>query len=201
MQVYNNSEQRFIIMQVLKEETRKKIIEVAIEEFYQYGYNNTNLRNVASKSHMTVGNIYRYFKNKEELFLASTKEAFDAVKHLITDQSFLEVDFFENKQSMEMLSDRLVRVLKHYPKELIIILQKSDGVMFETVVRQMEVLIARRITQEISTIRNAEALMLAHLVLSGLTRIFALFGEDELEMRREIISLLHLLFYQIETRV
>src|SRR5690554_318826 len=188
-------------MQVLKEETRKKIIEVAIEEFYQHGYNNTNLRSVAYKSHMTVGNIYRYFKNKEELFLASTKEAFDAVKDLITDQRFLEVDFFENKQSMEMLSDRLVRVLKHYPKELIIILQKSDGVMFETVVRQMEVLIARRITQEISSIKNAEALMLSHLVLSGLTRIFALFGQDELEMRREIVSLLHVLFFQIETRI
>lgn len=188
-------------MQVLKEETRKKIIEVALEEFYQFGYNSASLRNVAQKSHMTVGNIYRYFKNKEELFLASTKDAFDAVKRLITDQSFLEIDFFENKETMEVLSDRMVEVLKNYPKELIVILKKSDGVMFDTVLRQMEVLIARRVTQEISTIKNSDALMLSHLVLSGLTRIFELFGDRELEMRREIVSLLHVLFYQIENRI
>ena len=54
-------------MQYLKESVRNNILESARNEFYQYGYRKASLREIAAKSGITVGNIYRYFSNKEDL--------------------------------------------------------------------------------------------------------------------------------------
>ena len=55
-------------MQVLKEEIREKIKKVALDEFEKKGYQKTTMRGIASKANLTVGNLYRYFKNKDDLF-------------------------------------------------------------------------------------------------------------------------------------
>ena len=53
--------------QVLKQESRKKIIEAAKKEFLNKGYKAASMRDIANRADMTVGNVYRYFKNKQEL--------------------------------------------------------------------------------------------------------------------------------------
>ncbi len=48
--------------------TKDLIIEVAKKEFMTKGYNNSSLRSIASKCHITATAIYRHFKDKEEIF-------------------------------------------------------------------------------------------------------------------------------------
>ena len=63
--------------QKLKDELRQAIIEAAKEEFLQKGYENASMRSIAAKADITVGNIYRYFENKEDLnihILAETSQ-------------------------------------------------------------------------------------------------------------------------------
>ena len=55
-------------MQVLKDEVRLEIIKQARKEFLDKGFRQASLRKIASSAGMTVGNIYRYFKSKDELF-------------------------------------------------------------------------------------------------------------------------------------
>jgi len=55
-------------MQVLKKEVRKKIVRAAKEEFQRTGFGKTSMRTIAAKAEMTVGNLYRYYAGKEELF-------------------------------------------------------------------------------------------------------------------------------------
>ena len=55
-------------MRQKKVELNNKILEVSLMEFYVNGYKDTNMRSIARKSGMTVGNIYRYFSSKQELF-------------------------------------------------------------------------------------------------------------------------------------
>lgn len=188
-------------MQYLKEEVRKKILKVALEEFYQLGYLQTNMRNVARKCTMTVGNIYRYYKNKEELFVAITSEAYEQIKLLLANPEFIEIDFFQNHENLDRLTDKLLDVAKKYPKELIVILKKSDGFIFETIEKEVETLIARRIMKESIRVGKQKAMMIASLVLHGLTRIFEVFGENPKKMKEEIVALLIFLFYDLEDRV
>lgn len=57
-------------MQIKKDEVREKIITEATEEFFKKGYENASMRVIAQKSYMAVGNIYRYFENKDVLLEA-----------------------------------------------------------------------------------------------------------------------------------
>ena len=67
-------------MQVLKESVKKAILNGAILEFFEHGYQSANMRRIADSANITVGNIYRYFENKEALFnavLSPAKRAID----------------------------------------------------------------------------------------------------------------------------
>ena len=57
-------------MQYLKNDVREKILKAAIAEFKENGYANASIRNIAVNAHISLGNIYRYFTNKEALYCA-----------------------------------------------------------------------------------------------------------------------------------
>jgi len=55
-------------------ESREKIIKSAIKLFSQSGYNGTTMRMIAKEAGISIGGLYLYFKNKEELSLYLMKE-------------------------------------------------------------------------------------------------------------------------------
>ena len=69
-------------MQVLKEEVRQRIIKSARREFKKCGFEKASMRSIASSANMTVGNLYRYYKNKEDLYGAIIGSLFDEIKTL-----------------------------------------------------------------------------------------------------------------------
>ncbi len=50
------------------------ILDAAERRFSDYGYNKTTMAEIASDCDMCVGNLYRYFKNKETIAIASTEK-------------------------------------------------------------------------------------------------------------------------------
>ena len=55
-------------MQVKKDYTRERIVEVARRIFLRQGYAKTSMRDIAAGVGIGVSNIYNYFKCKDELF-------------------------------------------------------------------------------------------------------------------------------------
>lgn len=51
--------------------TREEILRHAIDLFGHYGFNKTNIGDIAERSNMSPGNIYRYFKNKQAIGVAA----------------------------------------------------------------------------------------------------------------------------------
>jgi AcrR family transcriptional regulator len=49
-------------------ESRKKIIHAALDVFSVQGYSKASIRDIAKKAGISVGGIYLYFRNKEELY-------------------------------------------------------------------------------------------------------------------------------------
>jgi len=70
-------------MQVLKEKVRIKIVQAAEKEFKELGFEKTSMRTIAANAYMTVGNLYRYYRNKEELFGAVVDELVVELKKLM----------------------------------------------------------------------------------------------------------------------
>lgn len=54
--------------QVLKDEKRQRIIDAAIDVFYQKDYRSATMQEIAKKADVPVGLIYSYYKNKQKLF-------------------------------------------------------------------------------------------------------------------------------------
>lgn len=50
------------------EDRKQKIVDTARALFSEKGYAGTGLREIAEKAGVSLGNIYNYFKNKEEIF-------------------------------------------------------------------------------------------------------------------------------------
>jgi AcrR family transcriptional regulator len=50
------------------EDSRKKILDAALEVFSERGYQGTNMRTIAVRSGISVGGLYLYFENKETLY-------------------------------------------------------------------------------------------------------------------------------------
>ncbi|MEM9888536.1 MAG: TetR/AcrR family transcriptional regulator [Bacteroidota bacterium] len=60
-----------------KEELRALILKEATQMFLKEGYENTSMRKIAKKIEYSVGTIYLYYKNKDELLYAVQGVAFD----------------------------------------------------------------------------------------------------------------------------
>ena len=58
-----------------REEVRKNIIKISRRLFLEQGYENTTVRQVLKKAHLSTGSLYHLFKNKEEILLCSLKDA------------------------------------------------------------------------------------------------------------------------------
>lgn len=57
-------------MQILKDHVRKAILFSAREEFLKNGFSGATMRSISYGAKMTVGNLYRYYDSKLELFQA-----------------------------------------------------------------------------------------------------------------------------------
>ncbi len=56
--------------QFLKDEVREKIKEGAVAVFTEKGFKATSIKEIAAKAEVSVGNVYRYFDNKDALYNA-----------------------------------------------------------------------------------------------------------------------------------
>lgn len=127
-------------MQYLKKEIREKILAAAIEEFKEHGYSDASIRNIANNAEISLGNIYRYFTNKEALYFAVINPFMDAIK-LTVDRDFI----FEGKSTRD-IAEILVSFLVRYSDELIII-RKGNSVHQEAFVNYIVEVLATKFNE------------------------------------------------------
>ncbi|MDO5746461.1 MAG: TetR/AcrR family transcriptional regulator [Actinomycetaceae bacterium] len=61
------------VPQVLKDEIRERLIVAAEEVFYNKGFMNARLADIACEAEVSTSLVYSYFKNKEDLFAATVQ--------------------------------------------------------------------------------------------------------------------------------
>jgi AcrR family transcriptional regulator len=121
-------------MQILKESIRESILKAAREVFYENGFMDSSMRAIADKAGITVGNLYRYFKNKEDLFDHVVNPIFTKVAQHIRSHNHKE---FEEKDidllgALEMQLDLHSSLFKGNRKEFLILFEGSKGTRYES---------------------------------------------------------------------
>ncbi len=68
----------------ISKEKRDRIINVATKEFALKGFENANINDIAKKAEISVGSLYKYFDNKQDLFLTIVNHNIATMDNLLT---------------------------------------------------------------------------------------------------------------------
>lgn len=121
-------------MKIKSDSIRKSILEAAKMEFFNKGYKDANIREIASVAGITPGNIYRYYASKADLFEAIVGH----VDQRITEITQLKTAPFTMKMNstgsfINMILGVVFDWLIKYRYEVVIIFSKSEGSAYEGV--------------------------------------------------------------------
>ncbi|AXJ01190.1 transcriptional regulator, TetR family [Cyclonatronum proteinivorum] len=86
---------------------RRAIIGAAEQLFAEKGYEATTMQHVAKKAGTSIGNMYFYFSNKEELMKSMIDELCDEIWQLTPDYSSFDLLPEEDRSTIEALDDYL----------------------------------------------------------------------------------------------
>lgn len=117
-------------MQYQKDEVRNRIALEALKEFNEKGYEGASIRSIAKKSNTSVGNLYKYFKSKEELheeLIGSIYNRFvDYIKQFdkVELNADAEVIFYQ-------LANEIMEIFNKNNVEISILLNESKGSKYE----------------------------------------------------------------------
>lgn len=121
--------------QILKDDVKNRIIDSAKEEFLKYGYEDASMRRIALKSKMTVGNLYRYFKNKEDINVFIVKDTYTLIDKIvqkltngelsIKDKSNINISVNKLTTLFDELSESLVEIYLNHKIEFNILMMSS----------------------------------------------------------------------------
>jgi len=84
------------------ERTRQAIVDSANQLFYRKGYNRTSFTDVVTMAQVPRGNIYYYFKTKDEMLKAVIEHRLDTISSMLKDW----------EKSIEKPQDRLERFVR-----------------------------------------------------------------------------------------
>jgi AcrR family transcriptional regulator len=82
-----------------KTEMRDLILDAALKLFSDKGYDNVSMRKIADEIEYSVGTIYLYFKDRDEIFFELHKMGFD--------------DFYKRQLAVQDIKDPLQRLTEH----------------------------------------------------------------------------------------
>ncbi|MCR5544850.1 MAG: TetR/AcrR family transcriptional regulator [Lachnospiraceae bacterium] len=99
----------------LTEEQQKHIIDVATKEFGEKGLDGANINIIAKQSDVSVGVIYKYYSNKEELFSACLSKSLSHLGETLQEAVSDAVDF---ETTMSYLISAAIAFSKNHKNEI-----------------------------------------------------------------------------------
>lgn len=188
-------------MQYLKNDVREKILVAAINEFKENGYANASIRNIAVNAHISLGNIYRYFTNKEALYCAVVEPLMEEITRKIDsefehsnmdakDVSDAVVDFlWENRDKLEIINQGNTAYFESFQKMLIEMAKTS-----------INKLIINRYPNLLTKIKNPNFFSAIAAGFLHSLNMVALNGEDKEVQKRNVKELVTFFFERIDER-
>lgn len=124
-------------MQIKKAEVKEKIYNAAFEEFYEKNFKKATMSTISEKSGVPVGNIYRYYVNKEAILQDIVGNVAVDMMEIFSNKHFDEneigkkhVSEIFRKSSQDFL-EKVINLFSKNRKELEILMEKSHGSKYE----------------------------------------------------------------------
>ena len=122
--------------QILKEDIKRRIDDAALEIFCEMGYQGAVMADIARVAGVSVGNIYRYYKNKEELFnILIPLDIINGLRDMVGSK-FMIADGMDLKNArhapaMDLMDERFLDYLVTYRRQIFIIMEEKEGIPYQ----------------------------------------------------------------------
>ncbi|KWX73557.1 TetR/AcrR family transcriptional regulator [Paenibacillus jilunlii] len=121
-------------MQAKKDEVKREIESAALKVFFRKGFADAKMNDIADEIQISVGNIYTYFKNKQELFYAVVPPSLvDYLKNVLVESIRLDNQtFFDRAGSAKQsaIVQEQMNLLTQYSMQIVIIFEKNKGTVY-----------------------------------------------------------------------
>ena len=191
-------------MQYLKDEVRKSMAEEAMKEFTLKGYEGASIRNIAKNSNTSVGNLYKYFRSKEDLY----ENVIGSVYHRLTGY-IKRFDMVELNEKAEFifyeLMEEIMEIFNESSAEISILLNQSKGSKYENCKRIFVDFTTRIVTERMKYELSIKGKRLRdnfsiYLVSNSLVESIAIIvkqRQDGAEVRRLILNIIDIFLTDI----
>ncbi|MDH6427549.1 TetR family transcriptional regulator [Paenibacillus odorifer] len=121
-------------MQSKKDEVKQEIESAALKVFFQKGFSDAKMNDIADEIQISVGNIYTYFKNKKELFYSVVPPSLvDYLKNMLVENIRIDNQtFFDdvNNEKKSAIVQEQITILTKYSRQIVIIFEKNKGTVY-----------------------------------------------------------------------
>jgi AcrR family transcriptional regulator len=94
----------------LTDEKLAEILETGIKEFAEKGLDRANINVIAKKAGISVGVLYKYYKDKETFFLACLRRSLDVLESVLQ-------DIATSEDKLLVKAEKLIRAVQYYSRE------------------------------------------------------------------------------------
>ncbi|OQY41907.1 MAG: hypothetical protein B6227_03780 [Fusobacteriia bacterium 4572_74] len=117
-------------MQIKKKEVQNKIYLGAMEVFKENGYSGATMKAISRKSKVPIGNIYRYYENKEILFDEIVFELYSSLKYNHIHEKLEKLSSKCDKEPKIFLNN-YITLATSKPMEFSILFDSSSGTKYD----------------------------------------------------------------------
>lgn len=188
-------------MQHTKTEIRERLLDAALYEFTAYGYDKANLRRIVNNADSSLGNLYRYYKNKEALYSAIVNPMIEVCVNKIALISFSAEKLTETAEVMiDFFIDR---------NQIFAVLQKGPYAYYNNFLLRLanaiainvQAYVAGKLDGKVNNITNPDFnQVFAWSFINGMQRIMEHFVSKEITTKY-IEELLFVMFDGLEDRL
>lgn len=183
-------------MQILKTEIQDRILENAEILFYSLGFQGTSTRELAKKVGVSYSNLYRYFKDKNDLYDAIMQPYYVHFTQTLT--TFLAHDEDDPGEShhIETITQVFMSLIKTDSKKFVILMEGSQGTRYGGLRSQVIGAIAERIRLSLPQAMAENILMINVIAVNFFNGLLELTkksaGDDMLQKNMEFLMVYHL---------
>ncbi|MCK7486324.1 MAG: TetR/AcrR family transcriptional regulator [Bacillus subtilis] len=160
------------------------------------------MRRIADSANITVGNIYRYFENKEALFNAVLSPAKRAIDDLESFDKKLHITHIENQKEATQIVTYVINVLRPYTREIFIMIFNANGSHYQQVKSQLESLVVAKVKEFFPGAFSDYFLKI--IAASFIQALFVVFKDnvnDIKKIREMIVQLIVFYFRDLQNRL
>lgn len=121
-------------MQLLKDNIRSRILDVAKQQFELKGYAKTSMRQIAVEVGVGVGNLYNYFESKDGLFREVVRPVLHALEALLQEHHGIrgeDIMMMKSENYLKGCIDEYVSLIETHHRLMKILLFRAQGSSLE----------------------------------------------------------------------